>query len=119
MSRKKRRRTAGHTAIILLAYWHRYVFLILAPFLPVALAHSKDDALLGMGVGMTCYGLYTLLGYLLRWRHIYCSFQSTYHQRMTPGNIRWHNIRKRDVYGVSAIFIALGLAMILWRILSP
>ncbi|MBR3764481.1 MAG: hypothetical protein IKK57_08030 [Clostridia bacterium] len=118
MSRKKRRSAAQHRTIILLAWCHRYVFLIAAPLLPLLLARSKSDALAGMGVGMLCYGLYTLLGYLLRWKHIYCSFQSIAHVPMTPGNIRWHTIRKGDVYGVSAIFIVMGLAMILYRVVG-
>ena len=118
MSRKKRRFVAQHRVIILLAWCHRYVFLIAAPLLPLLLTCSKSDALAGMGVGMLCYGLYTLLGYLLRWKHIYCSFQDIAHMPMTPGRIRWHTLRKRDVYSVSALFIAFGLALILCRVFN-
>lgn len=117
MSRKRKRsRSSRHTWIILLAYWHRYVFLILSVVLPLMMARTRTDALTGMGIGMLSYGLYTLIGYLLRWKHIYCSFQSTAHQRMTPGDIRWRLIRKSDVYSDAGIFSGMGLALILVRL---
>ena len=109
MSRKQHTRPASATRIRLLAYAHRYLFPVLAVLLPVLLARSKTQALLGMGIGLTFYGVYTLLGYLLRWKHIYCSWQDVAHQKMTPGNIQWKNVRKTDAYGLPAVCITFGL----------
>ena len=112
MSRKQHTRPASATHIRLLAYAHRYAFPVLAILLPVLLARSKTQALLGMGIGLTFYGVYTLLGYRLRWKHIYCSWQDVAHQKMTPANIQWKNVRKVDLYGLSAVCIGFGLLVV-------
>lgn len=112
MSRKQHTRPASATRIRLLAYAHRYAFPVLAVILPVLLARSKTQALLGMGIGLTFYGVYTLIGYQLRWRHIYCSWQDISHQKMTPGSIQWKNVRKADLYGLSAVCIGFGLLVV-------
>ena len=63
-----------------------------------------------LGAGCLILGLYELLGYLLRWKHFYCAYQNAYYQDMTPDMVDWRKVRKRDSYGVPAIFITLGIA---------
>lgn len=97
--------------IIFLAYVHRYLFPVLAVLLP--LAFGRQYALLAMGIGFILFAAYTLIGYLLRWKHIFCSYQNAYHQQMTPDHINWSQVKKADAYGTPAIFGIFGLAMLL------
>jgi len=106
----KAKKKQAYTAVIVLAYCHRYVFLIALVLL--AGMFGKEYVLLGMGIGAILYSLYSLVGYLCRWKHIYCSYQNAYHQKMTPDRIRWHKIKKADAYGVPIIFGALGLGLL-------
>ena len=53
-----------------------------------------------------------LLGYLLKWKHVYCAYQNAYHQDMTPDMVNWRKVRKSDAYGVPIIFIVLGIACV-------
>lgn len=106
MSRTKNRR-AG---IIFLAYFHRYIC-------PLLILVSCIWGLLAAGIAAVFYAVYSLAGYMLRWKHIYCSYQNAYHQKMTPDHVGWSKVRKRDAYGVPAIFAAMGAAAILCWIL--
>lgn len=109
--RKRHSRYSRHTSTILLAYAHRYAFPMLTVILPLVLL--KKNIILGMGIGFMFDGLYTLVGYLCRWKHIYCSYQNAHHQEMTPDDIRWHRIRKSDAYGLPALSMTMGLLMII------
>ena len=53
--------------------------------------------------------IWTLVGYKLKWKHIFCSYQNTYHCKMTPGAIDWDWIEKKDAYGVPLIFLVIAL----------
>lgn len=105
-----RRRSFSNDVTIVLAYMHRYVFIFLAILLP-----GMKDGLTGIGVGLLLYAVYSLAGYLLRWKHIYCSMQNAYHQKMTADHVDWSKIKKTDAYGVPVIFGLLGIALILIR----
>lgn len=105
MNATKRR----YATIKMLALFHRYLYwlcLVGCFFL------FENHALLVMGIGFILYSLYNLLGYKLRWKHIYCSYQNSYRLEMTPQNISWDALKKKDVYGVSAIFAVIGIAML-------
>ena len=105
-----RRRSFFNDVTIVLAYMHRYVFIFLAMFLP-----GIRYGLTGIGAGLLLYAIYSLAGYLLRWKHIYCSYQNACHQKMTPSHVDWSRIKKRDAYGIPAIFGFLGIALMLIR----
>lgn len=111
MKKRKRRRKAPDR-IILLAYFHRYVFPFVMFLVPTFLL-----GLLGMGLGLAAIGLVEVIGYQLRWKHIYCAWQDAKHQPMTPGDIRWHRISKGEAYGASAVLIVLGLAAVVCHFL--
>lgn len=66
-------------------------------------------------LGITCiiYSIWTFIGYKCRWRHIFCAYRKS----MTPYAIQWSQLRKRDAYGVSLLFIVAGFAMLLVGIL--
>lgn len=75
---KKKRRAPDHMDIIVLAYFHRYGCFALM-FLLFFLSNNK----MMLGLSLLVYAFYTLFGYLFRWKHIYCSYQNAYHQKMT------------------------------------
>ena len=100
-----------YTTIKVLAYFHRYLFLIGIVALPFCF--KKDFILLRIGIGFLTYSLYSLVGYLLQWKHIYCSYQNAYRRRMTPDNIVWSKIKKSDIYGTSLVFGILGVLLVL------
>ena len=109
------KRAQRNRCIGLLAWIHRYVAPAVLLVLPLGL--GGQSALLTMGAGFLLYSAWTLAGYLLRWKHIFCSYQNAYHQRMTPDQILWSKIKKTDAYGVPAVFSLVGLAMLLCHVL--
>ena len=49
-----------------------------------------------LAVGILLDGIYNLVGYLCRWRHIYLCYQSMCHTKMTPSRIEWDRMTKKD-----------------------
>ena len=105
---KKRHR---ELSIKILALMHRYLYLPLILLLSLKIADER--CLLLIGSGLVLYAAYSLAGYLLRWKHIFCSYQNAYRKEMTPDRIRWGTIKKTDAYGIPAIFGIMGMLMIL------
>ena len=98
--------------ILLLAKCNRTVFPTVAVLIPLLLSFvhgNKAATLFSVGGSVILYGLYQLMGYLLRWTHIYCSYQNAYHKEMTPEDVDWNEIQKSDGYGVPIIFGVIGL----------
>ena len=93
-----------------LAYYHRYGWIVVLFF---ALMFCKNRLSFGLVTGgvMILHAAHTLLGYVFRWKHIYCSYQNAYHKKMTPCAVCWADIRKSDAYGVPAFFFVLGVAI--------
>ncbi len=76
------KKSTEHKIIILLAYFHGYVYPITLIF--GGIIFCREYAAFVFGVWSIVYGLYTLIGYLLRWKHVYCSLQDGHHKTMTP-----------------------------------
>lgn len=102
----RRHRKYPTNSIIRLARFHHTV----CPFIIMLLIAFRRSWL--AGIAMILYSLWTLIGYLLRWRHIYCSYQIGSRQPMTPYSIDWYDVREIDAFGIPAIFTALGVALI-------
>lgn len=112
------RRDEKHTAprrssarlIVFLALFHRYFchFIFLA--LLFLLGRPKRQLVLLMGVYLLLYAMYSYVGYALRWKHIYCSYQNARNARMTPDRIDWNTVGKSDCVGVPMILALLGAA---------
>lgn len=105
---------ASAKRIIALAYFHRYGWIgamtglvLIMPMLTLYI----------VSISFILFSLWSLIGYKLKWRHIYCSFQNAYHKTMTPYSIRWGQIKKSDAYGCPLIFLVLGLALLIISIL--
>ena len=102
------KRSPAHNRVVALAYFHRFGWIALTM---IAMAVTKRP-LPSLGAGFLAMAAHTFLGYLFRWKHVFCSYQSAGHKAMTPESIRWDTVKKKDVYGLAALFAALGLALI-------
>ena len=100
--------------VIALAYFHRYGWIAIMIGLVFIL---PKHALLIVSLCSIATSLWSLVGYKLKWRHIYCSFQSTHRKAMTPHHICWSHIKKSEAYGVPLLFLALGVALLVVMIL--
>lgn len=100
--------------IIALALGYRFGCPMLMLFVPL---FSGENLFLWLGICSTAYALYSLIGYKLRWKHIFCAHQCLHRKEMTPDNIRWGMVRKSDLCAVIVIFGVLGLTMIVCHFL--
>ena len=101
--------------ILFLAKCNRTLFPTLAAGIPLLLSFVHGDkriTMLSLGGSVILYGLYQLMGYLLRWTHIFCSYQNAYHVEMTPEDVDWEWVKKSDAYGVPVVFGVIGLLCI-------
>ena len=112
MSQSKRQAPAW--AVIALAYFHRYGWIVLM-LICTRIWRSRIAGI--MGGFMVAVALWSFVGYQLEWRHIYCSYQEANHQKMTPNFIRWHTVKKSDAYGVPIVFLILGTAALAVQII--
>ena len=110
MGKSRKNRTQHHNSgIIMLAYAHRYVYPILIPLVALSV---PERSVLYFGIGLLLLAVYDFIGYQLRWKHIFCSYQSSCHKKMTPDHINWNSFKKADAYGIPIICGVLGLSMI-------
>ena len=98
--------------IIALAYLHRYGWLL--GTVACGAVFSRVRYLI-FCIGLLLYAIWSFVGYKLRWKHIFCSYQSLYRRAairnpMTPNNIRWGWVSKFNAYGVPIIFLIFGVA---------
>lgn len=100
--------------IIALAYLHRYGLGLL--FLAILL-RSRVGFLFAWSVGFIAYGVWTLVGYKCRWRHVFCSYQNARRERMTPYNTGWGRIKKAEIYIPFCGHVILGMVLLLCAIL--
>lgn len=96
-------------SIEILAYAYRYVCPILILLSPI---FAKKYSLLVIGIGCLLFAAYRVIGYNFRWKHIFCALQLEHRQDMTPNDVRWHMIKKADIYTLFAIDVAIGVVMI-------
>ena len=107
---KKRRTKKHHTnfnCIIILAYANRYLYPLL--ILCVMAFGKATSNFVPTGVSLLVFAAYQFIGYLCRWKHIFCSFQNAFHQKMTPRRIDWDIISKADAYGIPCFFAIFGI----------
>ena len=108
------KRKTRNRVIIALAYGHNLLFPISIVMIPLLIGGA--NFILFIGIGCCLFAAYTIVGYKLCWKHIYCSFQSTSRKEMTPDDIRWGTLNKRDIYGSSFVFVIVGAACIVCHI---
>jgi hypothetical protein len=103
------RHDAKAKKIMALAYMHRYGW-IAAMVLCTTIWTEKVAFI--VGVSTILFSVWSFVGYQCKWKHIFCSYQNAYYQRMTPHSVKWHLIKKRDAYGIPLIFLVLGIVML-------
>ena len=100
--------------IVTLAYAHHYIYPLLIVGIPLIVGGGFQ--FLCIGVGLLCYAAYTLVGYILHWKHIYCSFsiprRAPKGWKMKTNNYNWKSI-KVDVVGVSIMIALIGVFCLL------
>lgn len=92
-----------------LAYFHRYGWIITMFF-----CMKFVNPYLAGGVFCLVFSVWSLIGYKLKWKHIYCSYQNASHKRMTPELVDWNNIRKSDTIGIPVIFLIISLILLVY-----
>ena len=105
---------ASAKRIMALAYFHRYGWIALMVGLIIFM---PKHVFLIVSLCFILNSLWSLIGYKLKWRHIYCSFQNAHRKDMTPHHICWSHIKKSEAYGVPLLFFALGVALFVIMIL--
>lgn len=108
---EKKPRHSSTTGMYILAYLDRYVYplLILLAGLVAELLRDRNTMLFVLALGILLDGIYNLVGYLCRWKHIYLCYQSMSHTKMTPTRIEWDRMAKKDAYGVPVVMIIMGI----------
>lgn len=101
--------TVKEKRTLALAYFHRYGW-IAAMMLCIAI--WPEQILRICSIACLSFSVWSFIGYKKKWKHIFCSFQNAYHQKMTPNNIQWHKIKKSDAYSVPLVFFIVGLALL-------
>ncbi len=103
--------------VIMLAYLHRYGIPILILAVPLCFVRIKNGYLLGVGMGFVGEAVYSCVGYALKWKHIYCSWQNAHRRKMTPRQIDWNTFKKSEIYGSAVVFGIIGVVMVLVAVL--
>ena len=115
-------RRKSYNGVIALAYFHRYFLALVCPSFCVTIlifGYKPVPSIISMAVPILIYSVYTIVGCLLKWDHIYCSYQHSSKQRMTPIYIRWHDMPFSEKYGVPIFLGFVSLAMIIAVVLWP
>ena len=100
--------TTKEKRIIALAYFHRYGWIAIMTGLILLI---PQYALLIVSLCFIAISLWSLVGYKLKWKHIYCSWQNAHRKDMTPHNICWTCVKKSEAYGVPLISLVMGVAL--------
>ena len=77
------------------------------------MSRSQRQLLLSVSTSFLLYAIYSYSGYVLRWKHSFCSYQYANHIRMTPSKINWNIIKKSDCIGVPVIIAVIGTMSII------
>ena len=107
--------------IIILALFYIYGYMVLFPLIlfPILIffIFKENVFLLLLGIDFILFAVHSLIGYVCRWKHIYCSYQHVHRKQMTPDNICWSKMKKSDAYGTPVIFVLLGIVIIIFHFL--
>ena len=100
-----------------LALFHRYgIIVLVVATLAVCMKLRCNYLLLILGVGFLLLAMWDTAGYFLRWRHVYCAWQNAKKQRMTPNDIRWGTVDKREYFTCVVIDAVMGIALIVTQL---
>ena len=94
--------------VVALAYFYRYGWIVIMTGLIFLI---PQYTLLIVSLCFIATSLWSLIGYKLKWKHIYCSWQNAHRKDMTPHNICWTCVKKSEAYGVPLISLVMGVAL--------
>lgn len=100
---------ATEDRIVALAFMHRYGWI--AGMLWSCMVRKEYTPFL-MGGFFILYAIWSVLGYRWKWKHVYCSWQSSSHEPITPYCIIWERMSLSEAYGTPILFFILGLSLI-------
>ena len=96
-----------------LALCHRYgIIVLVVAALAVCMKLRCNYLLLILGVGFLLLAAWDTAGYFLRWRHVYCSWQNAKKRKMTPNDIRWGTVDKKEYFLCVILNVVVGIAEI-------
>lgn len=101
--------------IRLLAYFHRFGWFAV---LLLCCAVWREYTPWFFCVASFIFSVWSFVGYKLKWKHIYCSFQNACRERMTPNRIHWYKMKKGDIYGVPLFFFISGIVLLILLLCS-
>ena len=97
---------------VLALFCRHGIIAIIVAALVVCMKLRRDYLLLIMGVGFLLFAAWNTTGYFLRWRHVYCAWQNAKKQRMTPNDIRWGTVDRKEFFVCVALDAVMGIAAI-------
>lgn len=92
--------------VIFLALFHRYGWIIIT-----LISMFIWNPLLVGAIFMFGFSVWSILGYIFKWKHIYCSYQNAYREKMTPHRTDWSRVKNFDAIGIPVMFLAVSVAM--------
>ena len=95
--------------ILILAYFDCYVFPLITVFLPLFIGTTDKSRLLYLSIFILVFSVYKIIGFRLEWKHVYCSYQRSTRQKMTPDDIRFENLSFLEKYALFIILIVVSV----------
>ena len=99
--------------VILLALFHRYGWIV-----AMIIAMNFGNPLLIGSVFLLIFSIWSIIGYVLKWNHIFCSYQNDYHKKMTPNAVNWSKVKKRDAIGMPIWILFTSIVLFFLYMLS-
>ena len=97
-----------------LALFHRYgIPAAMVASIVLCIKFYIPFVCLVFGIELLLLAAYDTAGYFLRWRHVYCAWQDTKRRPMTPNDIRWGTVDKREYFICVAMDAVMGVALII------
>ena len=102
-----------NNSIVILAYFNRYGYFVIMILILLVLKSRNvtgNGKLLAFFSMFALYGIYTLLGLIFNFKHLYCAMQNAYHQKMTPNDSTYFtNKMQRDLKFIGFFFTIVGI----------
>ncbi len=113
MNKKSDRNSLFKNPVVIAAVMHRHIFPIAVLIIGAVIFAFSNVGMVFLGAGAAVYGIYTFIGYKLRFSHILCSHQLARRKPMTPDNANWNSYPEIYAYGETVFYTVLGVALII------
>lgn len=99
--------------VILLALFHRYGWIV-----AMIIAMNFGNPLLIGSVFLLIFSIWSIISYVFKWNHIFCSYQNAYHKKMTPNAVNWNKVKKRDAIGMPIWILVTSIVLFFLYMIS-